>query len=225
MVVEKLEPPVFRPLAVDLDGIYHLAEAKQEEILMAQVDVDKGDIKVSLARFENLPDFRVGLIYAGIGEPDVPVLPRYAGRDSIGLQVSISIPLWVGKNNSRVGKAMAEKSKAMAEKAVRVNTIRTQVRTLFFKVRNAQRIVILYEADLIPQAARSLEIAETWYRQGESSFTDFIETQSVWYNFQLALARARADYGINLARLERLAGASLTGGVPTTTEPAGKESK
>ena len=221
--VGRLETPVLAPLAADVETIYGLAEANQEDILMAQVGVDKGDTKVSLARFENLPDFKVGLFYAGIGEPDVAMPPKDAGRDAIGLQAGISIPLWFGRNNSRVDKAMAEKSMARAEKVVRVNAVRTKIRTLFFKARNAQRIVTLYETDLVPQAARSMEIAEVWYREGESSFTDFIETQSVWYNFQLALARAKADYGINLARLERMAGTHLTGEVKILTEPAGKE--
>jgi outer membrane protein TolC len=190
---------------------------------MAQVGVEKGDTKVSLARFQNLPDFKVGLFYAGIGEPDVPVQPRDAGRDAIGLQAGISIPLWFGKNNSRVDRAIAEKSRARAAKQVSINTVQTQVRTLYFKARNAERVVKLYEMDLVPQAAKSMEIAEVWYREGEASFTDFIETQSVWYNFQLALARATADYGINLARLERVAGTHLTGNVQLPTPPAGKE--
>ncbi|MBC2744946.1 MAG: hypothetical protein HGJ93_18475, partial [Desulfosarcina sp.] len=43
------------------------------------------------------------------------------------------------------------------------------------------------------------------------------------YNFQLALARAKADYGINLARLERMAGRHLTGDMQILPEPAGKE--
>ena len=219
-----LETATLVPFTVDVEAIYQLAEANQEEIQMAQVGVDKGDTKVSLARFQNLPDFKVGLFYAGIGEPDVAMPPKDAGRDAVGLQAGISIPLWFGKNNSRVDQAMAEKSKARAERQARINSVRTQIRTLYFKARNAQRIVALYETDLVPQAARSMEIAEVWYREGQSSFTDFIETQSVWYNFQLALARARADYGISLARLERLAGMPLTGsGDQPSAAPAPKE--
>jgi len=219
----RLTPPVFQPISADLETIYGLAEANQEDVLMAQIGVEKGDTKVSLARFQNMPDFKVGLFYAGIGEPDVPVQPRNAGRDAIGLQAGISIPLWFGKNNSRVDRAMAEKSRARAAKQVSIKTVQTKVRTLYFKARNAERVVKLYETDLVPQAAKSMEIAEVWYREGEASFTDFIETQSVWYNFQLALARATADYGINLARLERVAGAHLTGDVQLPTTPAGKE--
>lgn len=219
----RLVPPVLEPLAVDVETLYQLAEANQEDILMAQVGVEKGDTQVSLARYRNLPDFKLGLFYAGIGEPDVPVQPRDAGQDAIGIQAGISIPLWFGKNNSRVDRAMAEKSRARAEKQVRINTVQTRIRTLYFKARNAERVAALYESDLVPQAARSMEIAEVWYREGEASFTDFIETQSVWYNFQLALARAKADFGINLARLERMAGTRLTGDVQLPKPPAGKE--
>jgi len=218
-----LETPLLAPMTMDLEAIYRSAEANQEEILMAQVGVDKGDTKVSLARFQNLPDFKVGLFYAGIGEPDVATPPKDAGRDAIGLQAGISIPLWFGKNNSRVDQAMAEKSRARAEKQVRINDVRTKIRSLYFKARNAQRIVTLYEADLVPQAGRSMEIAEVWYREGQSSFTDLVETQSVWYNFQLALARARADYGISLARLERLAGTRLTDESQSPAAVSGKE--
>jgi outer membrane protein TolC len=221
--IGNLIPPVIHPLAVDLSAIYHLAQSNQEDIRMAQVGVEKGDTQVSLARFQNLPDFKVGLFYAGIGDPDMPVPPEDAGRDAIGLQAGISIPLWVGKNNSRVGKAMAEKARARADRQLRINTVKTNIGTLYFKVRNAQRVVQLYESDLVPQAARSMEIAEVWYREGESSFTDFIETQSVWYNFQLALARAKADYGISLAGLERLAGTHLTGDVQPPAPPDAKE--
>ncbi|MGA6925991.1 MAG: TolC family protein [Desulfosarcina sp.] len=221
--VGDLAAPILQPITVDLTTVYELAEANQEDILMAQVGVEKGDTQVSLARFQNMPDFKVGLFYAAVGDPDVPVRPPDGGRDALGIQAGISIPLWLGKNNSRVAKAMAEKSRARAEKEVRVNDVQTRIRTLFFKARNAERIITLYETDLVPQAARSMEIAEVWYREGESSFTDFIETQSVWYNFQLALARAKADYGIHLARLERMAGKRLTGDLAVSAEPAGKE--
>ena len=62
----------------------------------------------------------------------------------------------------------------------------------------------------IKHAARSLTVAETWYREGEGSFSDFVETEAIHYNFQLSAARAEADYGKFLARLERLAGRDLT---------------
>ena len=81
---------------------------------------------------------------------------------------------------------------------------------LFFRLQNSDRIVTLYRDELLPQAARAMELSETFYKAGETSFGDFIETQSVWYNFQLTLARAQADYGKYAARLERLVGRDIT---------------
>ena len=43
---------------------------------MAETRVDKAEAKLDLARYENLPDFRVDVFYAGIGDPDVPVEVR-----------------------------------------------------------------------------------------------------------------------------------------------------
>jgi len=221
--VGALEPPPPPSLRLDEVRITRLAEASQEDILMAQLGVEKGDIQVALARLHNRPDFKIGLFYAAIGDPDVPTPPEDAGRDAIGIQAGISIPLWFGRNNSRVASARAEKAAARAEKADRINTLRSRVRNLYFKTRNAQRIIHLYQTDLVPQAARAMEIAELWYREGQSSFTDFIETQAVWHNFQLSLARARADYAINLARLEQLAGTHLSGDGHPAASPPGKE--
>ncbi len=88
---------------------------------------------------------------------------------------------------------------------------------------NADRLIKLYRDELIPQAARSIELAETWFQEGESSFSDFIEAQSVWYNFQLTFVRAKADYGKYLARMERLVGRSLTERDSASIEHSGKE--
>jgi outer membrane protein TolC len=150
------------------------------------------------------------LFYAAIGTPDVAQPPPNAGDDAIGVQAGMTIPLWFGKNKGRVNRARAEMKKAKAAKTTRINETNTQIRSFYFRLENARRLTELYHKELLPQAARAMEIAETWFREGQSSFSDFIETQAVWYNFQLALARARADYGKNLARLERLVGQSIT---------------
>ncbi len=198
------------PLAYELDEIYRLAEANQEEIRMAGARVDRARARLDLARYQNLPDFKVGLFYAGIGDPDVPKDPEDAGRDAVGVQFGVTIPLWLGKNRGRTEGARAELEAARAQRAVRINETRAMIRSLYFRLKNAERLVKLYRDDLLPQAARSLEVAETWFQEGQGSFSDFVETESVYYNFQLSLARARADYGKFLARLERLAGRSLT---------------
>ncbi len=208
--IGRLVEEAFQPLAFNLEQLYRLAEANQDEIRTARAMVKRAGAQVDLARFENLPDFKVGVFYGAIGEPDVPVRPSEAGRDSLGVQIGITIPLWFEKNRGRIGRAKAEMRKAQAAETASVNNIRTKLHQLFFRLQNANRLVVLYGEDLLPQAMRAMEIAETWYREGQSTFSDFVETQAVYYNFQLSLARAKADYGKFLALLEQLVGQSIT---------------
>ena len=221
----QLEAEVFQPLAYNIREIYQLAEEHQEEIQIAKTQVEKAETKVDLARYQNLPDFKVGVTYSAIGKPDVPNPPSDEGRDAYGVQFGLTVPLWFGKNKSRVGRARAEMQKAKAMTSLRINETQTKIRQLFFRLENARRIKELYGKELLPQAAKSMEIAETWFRQGESSFSDFIETQAVWYNFQLADARARADYAKYLARLEGLVGQNLTRKKRAPINSSGKDAK
>ena len=192
-----------------LDEVYALAMLHQEDIRMAEAQVHKSEQAVQLTRLQTLPSFRLGLFYAGIGDPDVPHPPPDAGDDAVGVQFGMNIPLWSGKNKSRTAQALAEKQKAQAEKTDTANRITAGISRLWFKLENAERLITLYEKDLIPQAVSSVQTAETWFKQGQGSFADFLEIQAAAYNFQLSLERAKADYAKTLVLLEQAAGAVL----------------
>lgn len=207
--VGELEPFVSRPLELDLQQLYALAENNQEEILIAETKVQKAEANAALAGYQGMPDFKVGVFYASIGDPNVASTPPHAGRDAFGVQIGMTLPLWFGKNTGRKESAHALTKTAKAKKTAHINKAREEIRSHFFRLRNAQRLMELYRNELIPQAAKAMEVAGVWFREGESSFSDFVETQSVWHNFQLSLARAQADYGKYLARLERSAGTPI----------------
>lgn len=198
-----------RKVVYTLEQVYDLAMAHQEEILMAEEQVNRSEQALQLARLETLPSFRVGLFYAAIGDPDVPSPPPDAGDDALGVQFGMTLPLWSGKNRSRIARALAEKGTAQARKTEAANQVLAEISRLWFKLENADRLITLYEKDLLPQAISSVQTAETWFKQGQGSFADFLEIQATAYNFQLSLARARADYAKTLVLLEQAAGAVL----------------
>jgi outer membrane protein TolC len=92
----------------------------------------------------------------------------------------------------------------------KVNDTRTAVRDAAFRLKNAERLATLYRDDLVPQAERAVVTAQTRLSQGLGGLGEAAEAQSAWYTFRLALARAEADRTVLLARLEALAGRSLT---------------
>ena len=215
----EIAPPPLQPLPGSLEDLYQLAASHQEDIRIATQGVSRAESQVDLARFHYYPDFNVGLFYASIGDPDTPQRPPEAGQDALGLRFGLTLPLWVGKTQGRVNQANAERAQAEALRQGRVNASRTDIHTAYFRLRNARRLIDLYQADLLPQAASALQTTEAWFREGYAEFTDLIEAQATWYNFQLTLARALADYGKHFAHLEALVGYPLTPQAPPTTAP------
>jgi outer membrane protein, heavy metal efflux system len=199
-----------RPLLFSLNELYEIAAKNREEIRVAQAEIKKAEAQVDLAGYENLPEFKVGFFYSDIGQPDVDEPPRDEREDAYGVQLGMSIPLWFGKNTSRTAQARASVQKAKAMKSSLVNQTYTQIRTLYLRMANAERLITLYRDKMLPQAMDSLEKAESWFKEGQGNFSDFVEAQKSAYNFQLSLARAQADYGINLAELEEVVGLTLT---------------
>lgn len=208
--IGKVESVMPRPLAYSLKELYSLAAENREEIKIARLRSEEKKIGVELAGYENLPNFKVGLFYASIGEPEAAMQPDDAGQDAIGIQFGMNLPLWFSKNTSRVKKAGAELEVAESMTLSKVNDTMSGIRNLYFRYQNAQRLQTLYEDELLPQAIRSTELAETWFKEGEGSFSDFVESRALLYNFELSAARATADLGKYLVRLERLAGQNLT---------------
>jgi outer membrane protein TolC len=201
-----------RPVVYALPEIQAFAEANLEEVKIAQAGVEKAQSMLSLTRYENLPEFNLGASYG-----------TDRGDRQVGVQVGVMLPIWLGKNAGRTASARADVETMQSMKRAQVNETRTMVQEGWFRMRNAERLVKLYRDDLLPQAERAIESAETLYKQGQGAFSDYIETQSTFYGFQLSLARAKADYGKFQARLEKLAGKGLTEREPSTAPQAGKE--
>jgi outer membrane protein TolC len=206
-LIGPLQDQPLAPLVYGLNDIYALAETHREEIRAAAAGADKSRAEADVARYQNLPEFMVGFKY----EYDAPETPDVSANNMYGIQFGMTLPVWWEKNSGRREAARAGTEKAAALVSVQINEAHALIRETFFRLKNAERLVTLYRDQLLPQAAKAMETAEIWNREGQGSLTDFVETEAVWYNFQLALARSRADYGKYLAKLEGIVGISLTG--------------
>jgi outer membrane protein TolC len=193
-----------------LELLFETAKARRELIAMADKAVQKAKEEEKLAGYAKYPDFKLGVTWSGIGEPDVASPPDNAGDDAFGIQFGISIPLWYGKNKAKQLRALAMIQAKAAQKEAMINQTQTRIRTLYYKARNAIRQEELYQKDLLPQALRALDVSETWFREGQGPFSDILESQAAVYNFQLSLARAQSDRGKYLAEIEPLIGAAMS---------------
>jgi len=83
-----------------------------------------------------------------------------------------------------------------------------ELRMTEFEYEDASRRVALYEERLVPAAEQSVAAADAAYRGGTADFDALVAAHEAALEFELALARARADALIAEAELARLVGAS-----------------
>ncbi|HIP94806.1 MAG TPA: TolC family protein [Leucothrix sp.] len=198
-------PPKFgQPIA----RLYQWVESN-EEVSIADLNIQKSQVQTQLANYTSLPDFNIGARYTQIGRRnDVSDLSRN-GRDGFAISIGINIPLNRSKNNAVKRQARLNQLRGVEDRNALKNSLRNEVKSVYFKINNAHRQTVLYSKNLIPQANRAMRIAELQYRENKGAISQYLEAQSTWLNFQLAYQRAVADYWRNLIDMEKLTGRKL----------------
>ena len=207
-----LGPPalvVYTSHDIPISDLEAKALAGRQELHIADLMIQKADETISLAKLKTKPRFKLDLMTVETGEGLMPDALD-SGKNPISIGVGISIPWSSSKNRSKIQEAELNHTAAIERKRSMEDLTLANLRKLYFRLENARRLVDLYENSLIPQAEDAIEVAESWHQEGTKSIAGFLETQSVWLNFNLARLRAITDYQQNVARLERLIGGSIS---------------
>jgi len=203
--------PVTGSVEFELQNLTERVLEYRHELEMAGISVELADLNVSLARSMDDPDYSVGFMYNLIGTSPMPDGMVTNGDDAWGIMFGINIPIWGGKNNARVEQAASQLDSAEANYQNMSNMAVADVEKLYWKLQNQGRLVELYRKTLLPDAVQAADLAQRWYEGGQISFTGVIESRMVVQNFQLATARAEADYLISLTDLQKLTGIPVFG--------------
>jgi len=196
-----------RPLTDTVTELYQIGRQYHEGLKMAGLEIALRAEEAHLAGMKALPNFSFGLHYTEVGESIVQ--SAESGKDAYKVNVGITLPLWFEKNRARRKEAELRHQSAGLQREALERRLLTEIKTVYFKVQNAERQIQLYRGSLIPQAQQSISIAETWVKEKQGSFSGLLEMQSVWLNFNLALQRAIANHQQYLAKLEKLIGRNL----------------
>lgn len=201
-------PVPYEPLDVGLADVEKQALSKRQELRIAELSIEKASEGIALAELQTKPMLKLDLMTIETGKALMPDALG-SGKNPFTIGFGVTIPWSSLKNSSKVREAQQNHEVVKANKHTLKDTTRVALRKVYFRLENARRLVELYETTLIPQAGAAIEVAETWQQEGPQGITRFLETQSVWLNFNLARLRAIADYQQNLARLEQLVGGKI----------------
>jgi cobalt-zinc-cadmium efflux system outer membrane protein len=201
-------PVAYEPLDVALADVEKQALAKRQELRIAALTIEKATERIALAELQTKPMLKFDLMTIETGEALMLDAPG-SGKNPFSIGFGVTIPWSSLKNSSKVREAQQNHEVVTANKRVLEDETKVALQKVYFRLGNARRLVELYETTLIPQAGAAIEVAETWHQEGPKSITGFLETQSVWLNFNLARLRAISDYQQNVARLEKLVGGKI----------------
>ena len=201
-------PVAYEPLDVTLADVEKQALAKRQELRIAELTIEKATEGIALAELQTKPMLKFDLMTIETGKALMFDTPG-SGKNPFSIGVGVTIPWSSLKNSSKVREAQQKRETVTANKRTLEDETKVALQKIYFRLENARRLIELYETTLIPQAGAAIEIAETWHQEGPKSITGFLETQSVWLNFNLARLRAIADYQQNVARLEQLVGGKI----------------
>lgn len=205
-------------VGLDLDALLAEALRLRPELAAADARISQAETLIRLAEKGYKPDFKVGLTYTMVDpRDDTPgrlVPPEGNGDDIIGIQGGITVPVWRKKLAAGVDEAIALESSATEAKRDLVATIQAAIGDLTQRVPLSWRQLRLVEDLLIVQAEEALQSAQAGYIAGTLNALDLLDAEHVLFEAHTAVARAKTDYLVGIARLEGELGGSLT----TTTE-------
>ena len=174
---------------------------------MLDLEIERAVSAVSLARRRYFPDLTIGIDYIVTDEAVMPV--DESGKDPLIASASVTLPLWFGKHASAVRAARSHEAAKREMREQRARDLEARLETVLFELADAERKVALYEHRLLPLARQSYASAEAAYRAGAVGFDGLIGAHEIALEFELGLARARADRAKKSAEIERLLGRSV----------------
>jgi outer membrane protein TolC len=193
----------------DTGGLLALAQQSRPEIGAARTQVERDEAQRALMQKEFFPDYRIGVEYRNVGA-DYSSVNLTRSDNMVMFTIGFDLPLWQTKY--RAGLREAEKSLESSQDALEAAQRQTayDVQDARFKLQTDRDTVELYKASLIPQAESRFNASEAAYRTGKADFLDLLESERFLLNARVMEAMAEGALGMQLARLERAVGASLT---------------
>ncbi len=193
---------------VEADQLADWMMAANPELRGLQFQADQEQANLALARKDFYPDVTAALDYTVTGDARMPNVPG-SGKDAVLLGFSINLPLWRDKYRAAVRAAENRLTAVQQERLDRGNVLASDLKLALFKLRDAERKIVLYRDNLIPKANENLNATQRSFETGKVDFLNLIDAERVLLEFRLTYERAVADRGQGWATIEKLVGKDL----------------
>ena len=204
-------PPISRSAQQLNDLAYETRPQVKSLITLA----NKGMAGHRLARKEFYPDFNLSLEYmfreASMNDP---------GYNMFSLGVTFNLPFQQEKRRAMLAESSSETTMSMEELNGLKNNISYSISDTLAQMERRRKLVELYRDGIIPQAEQSLESAVISYRVGKVDFLTLLDGRVNLFNYERELYESKAEYMMQLAKLEATVGGNLDRALPPQSKTA-----
>jgi cobalt-zinc-cadmium efflux system outer membrane protein len=195
-----------KPLTKTLVELKRLAFAKRPDLKALEAEKAKGDAEIALAFSEQIPNITVGVEYQHERTAKDVAGEEIKSRDNIiGAKVSLPIPLF-DQNQGGVKEAKARKGSAENRYTFSLLTIEREVESAFARLITADKSLLIYTRDIIPQLDENLKLIQEAYSLGEVDILNVIEEQKKFFEVNNGYLSALYNRQISLVKLETAVG-------------------
>lgn len=180
-------------ISIDFNEIYSKALSSNPQFRLSQIDLDKSNWMLKLARSRNFPDF---IIYFKKN-----IYKTMENNYTIG--GGFNLPLFLKRNNSIVEQFEIDRKKAEVWKEYTRTKIENEIRSTINKLKTTVDIIERYEKNILPLLDSQINILLKRYSSGDENilkifevFKNLLEAKMEYYSYLV-------DYNIYKAELER----------------------
>ncbi|MBF0244100.1 MAG: TolC family protein [Planctomycetes bacterium] len=167
-------------------------------------------MKMALARKEAKPNIELGFTWIDTGPALMPATAG-SGADPLIISLSFSLPVWRGKNRSKLEEAQEMFASLQENEKSILNNYKAGVELILFRLYDADRKIELYSNELLPKASGAYDSSRKAHEAGLVSFQDLLDSERLVLQFSLDLQVALTDRAKAVAELERLVAFSFGG--------------
>lgn len=193
-------------LTLSSDQLQETAYEKRPQIKSLHLLANKGMASHRLARKEFYPDFNLSFEYMfreqAMEDP---------GYNMFTVGMTFNLPLQRERRQAMLAESSSETTMSMEELNGLKNSIAYTINDTLAQMDRRQKLVELYKGGIIPQAEQSLESAVISYRVNKVDFLTLLDGRVSLFNYERELYESKAEYMMQLARLEAAVGVELTG--------------
>lgn len=159
-----------------------------------------------LATLRSYPDFDFGLNWSRIDDEQDVLSPVADGRDSVGISVAVTLPIWREKIDSGIDEAAHMLRRTVARREMESDRLRGKLRRFIATAEALREQESLLDEKLIPRTQQNLELATSDYRGERGDFLGVIDVYQELLSHELQLARTKAALAGTIAQIKRTVG-------------------